>query len=631
MIRGLRLAFLTSLLVGPLSSHVAAENARASASPRIVVGPNILVSRDGDFPHVELMVAANPRNVKNLLGGAITSARPNGGQACRAYASQDGGSSWSASEFPEQVERGGGDPQVAFTPRGTALFFALGRAPDESTGKERSAFHVYRSEDGGRTWQKGIDLGGGYDHEQVAVDNSFGRFAGRIYAGVLWDYPVYRVGVFRSEDDGRTWTGPVEAANGGGTIGLNDVNLMVLSDGTLVVPYGDFEFRPEKRKPHGLLPSTAWMVTSSDGGVSFSAPKKIVTMTWDQDDREAGGFAALAADNQSKEFRDRIYAAWIDRVDGKPRLLFSRTSDRGSHWSPPEPLGGKVPAATRQYQPVMAVNKNGIVAVTWFDTRDSADGKQYHQYFTASVDGGKTFLPPVRVSSAASVPDGPGNALLNPTVFHYKNSLYLSSISAASRWGSGGDYMGLAADKDGAFHPFWADSRTGTFQIYTARVEVVGARKAESPEGRAAAAEPAPPPKAPRVEASLSDRVELVFDPSRYDAAKKELEYPVRLKNISKDPIYPPIRLEILAFGFEDFQNEEQKQDDAKNAPTIVNSINGKTGAGAAIEFGGALGNLEALEPGAQTGPVILKMKLVDPLHTPQLRLKVTGLIGEGK
>ena len=27
-------------------------------------------------------------------------------------------------------------------------------------------------------------------------------------------------------------------------------------------------------------------------------------------------------------------------------------------------------------------------------------------------------------------------------------------------------------DATGAFHPFWADSRTGTFQIYTAVVKV---------------------------------------------------------------------------------------------------------------------------------------------------------------
>ena len=81
---------------------VAADMAQTKArpAPSIVVGANMLVSRDGDFPHMELAAAANPRNPKNLVGGAITAARGEGGFACRTYASTDGGSTWTASEFP---------------------------------------------------------------------------------------------------------------------------------------------------------------------------------------------------------------------------------------------------------------------------------------------------------------------------------------------------------------------------------------------------------------------------------------------------------------------------------------------------------------------------------------------------
>ncbi len=39
-----------------------------ATKPRIVVGPNILVSREGNQPKMETMVAANPQNPKNLLG-----------------------------------------------------------------------------------------------------------------------------------------------------------------------------------------------------------------------------------------------------------------------------------------------------------------------------------------------------------------------------------------------------------------------------------------------------------------------------------------------------------------------------------------------------------------------------------
>ena len=40
----------------------------------------------------------------------------------------------------------------------------------------------------------------------------------------------------------------------------------------------------------------------------------------------------------------------------------------------------------------------------------------------------------------------------------------------------------------------------------------------------------------------------------------------------------------------------------------VVNAANGKNGEGAIFDFSGALGNLESLEPGALTGPVVLKL-----------------------
>src|SRR5271168_442771 len=91
-----------------------AQSDPATKDYSVIVGPNMLVSRDGDFPHVELMAASNPKNPKNILGASITNTKPDGGWADKTYASLDGGNSWSASAFPEQMEWGGADPQVAF-------------------------------------------------------------------------------------------------------------------------------------------------------------------------------------------------------------------------------------------------------------------------------------------------------------------------------------------------------------------------------------------------------------------------------------------------------------------------------------------------------------------------------------
>jgi hypothetical protein len=75
-------------------------------------------------------------------------------------------------------------------------------------------------------------------------------------------------------------------------------------------------------------------------------------------------------------------------------------------------------------------------------------------FFTASLDGGQTFLPEVKVSSEKSCPMSSENG------------------EAAWRWPAGGDYMGLATDADGRFTMVWADSRRGVYGLRTATLRV---------------------------------------------------------------------------------------------------------------------------------------------------------------
>jgi hypothetical protein len=497
--------------------------------------------------------------------------------------------------------------------------------------------HVWRSEDGGRSWlaPSEIPCNPSWDHEQIVVDYTKGRFAGRIYIAALYDYPVYRVGVFRSDDDGRTWTGPVEAANGGGTLGINDVTPMVLSDGTLVVPYADFEFRPEKRPSKGKGTSSLWLVASSDGGVTFAAPRKVLTQEFriggSDETLGVAGFPKFAADSESKAYKDRIYVAWEDSRLGSYRVLFSWSSDRGKTWSPPRAVDGGVARAVHQFQPAIAVNREGVVALTWFDTRNSADGKQYDQYLAASLDGGATFLPSVRVSSELSNPRGSGNRRqMTPSTWVHKEKLVLSLHSAAG-WTSGGHYMGLAADKDGDFHPFWVDARSGTSQIYTARVKVEAPSKTAegkpSAGGETAPAASRPPQPALGEPTALLDKVELIFDPTRHDVEGNELAIPIRLRNVSQSAVHPPIRLEFAGFGTGEPQSEQEKEFWKDKMTTILNAANGKSAVGAIFEFAGALAGSRAFEPGAQTNPVIVRLRLSDPFYAPNMRWSVTGRI----
>jgi|HubBroStandDraft_4_1064222.scaffolds.fasta_scaffold01611_10 hypothetical protein len=86
--------------------------------------------------------------------------------------------------------------------------------------------------------------------------------------------------------------------------------------------------------------------------------------------------------------------------------------------------------------------------------------------------------------------------------------------------------MGLAVDAEGVFHPFWADTRDGRFQAWTAAVKIESQnRAAENSAATNASDLPA------------TEKMWLTFDPACYDAQTGVEEISVRLENVSKNTI----------------------------------------------------------------------------------------------
>jgi hypothetical protein len=367
---------------------------------RIAVGPNVLVSRDGDVSHVESAVAANPGDPLNLVATAITFTLPQGAYVNKTYATFDGGFSWYDARLPEEPDLGSIDPKIAFTPKGTALQVGLVQG-----------MSVYRSEDGGRSWLAPARLGRGYDRVAIAVDHSPGPTAGQIYVtGNLDAGPR----LHRSVDDGRTFDTAVTLP------GIVVTDVLVLSDGAVLVPlYTGPDLRlPENR---GSPMAAYGTVFSTDGGVTFSALRPgFEQQRYSTDStlrrRRAGSIvgdntATFAADVRSARYRDRVYAAFPDMrwTRGKPRIAVAWSSDGGTTWSAPNMVDAAAPASASQFLPAFAVNDSGVVGVMWLDTRAAAADDAYDVFYSASLDGGETFLSAVRVSSETSRPAGPGN------------------------------------------------------------------------------------------------------------------------------------------------------------------------------------------------------------------------------
>ena len=552
---------------------------------RIAVGPNVLVSRDGDVSHVESAVAANPGDPLNLVATAITFTLPQGGYVNKTYATFDGGFSWYDARLPEDPDLGSIDPKVAFTPKGTALQVGLVQG-----------MSVYRSEDGARSWLLPARLGRGYDRVAIAVDHSTGPTAGRIYVtGNLDDGPR----IHRSTDDGRTFEAAVTLP------GIVVTDVLVLSDGDVLVPlYTGPDLRiPENRGNPMAAYST---VLSTDGGATFSGlrpgfEQRRYSIDSTLRRRRAGSIvgdntATFAADVRSARYRDRVYAAFPDMrwTGGKPRIAVVWSSDGGTSWSAPVMIDASAPASASQFLPAIAVNDSGVVGVIWLDTRASAADDAYDVHYAASLDGGKTFLPAVRVSSATSRPAGPGNMRPGLGRLRYSgDTLVMDFLSGYSRWRDVGDYIGLVADAKGVFHPVWPDSRNGTFQLQTARIELLASA-----------------PSAAAMD-TVTRPVGIVLDPTQFDAEKRELVVPVRIRNTTADTLYPPIVATLTSVG--DTMLVRTGYMRSEDVVTILNATNAKPGAGASFDFSDALGTVGYLAPGAVSGAVEFRLRVATP------------------
>jgi len=412
--------------------------ATARSEPEVLpisVAPNVRVSTAARSVHVELTIAADPGDSGLLVGAAIVV--DSNARHTAVYVSRDRGGTWETQPIDG---RDAVDPQVAFGTTGTAYFVDLG-----------PQIRALRTVDQAKTWGAPVPLGRGYDHPQLGVDRSHGPFHGRLYAAVL-GYG-WKLGVFQSTDDGRSWTGPNVFIDGRGQIGYNVSAALVLHDGTLFIPYFDYTIRSGAQQASQFL-YHVWSTTSTDGGMTFGEPRP--TRTEFMGPRLMHGLASFAtyAVDAGQRYPDRIYSVWPDESSGAPRVMFQYSNDRGMTWSAPRVIDASVGGGTWQYQPVVAVSRDGVVGIAWFDTRLARDTTRYDEVFTASVDGGATFLPAVRVSSESSALRTVGNR------------------GVADRWLQGGDYAGLVADARGEFHAFWPDSRSGTFQVYTARIAV---------------------------------------------------------------------------------------------------------------------------------------------------------------
>lgn len=439
---------------------------------------NVRVSTDAALGHSEPELAENPNNPQNLVGGSkFFTDLAHYKFKIGYFTSFDGGCTWADGGilpgFDHDIVTS--DISFAFGTHNDVYGAVLRNGPNGD-----SALSVSTSLDGGKTFGQPVDVSDSptglifSDKPWIAVDRTNGPNHGDIY--VVWSYDHFEppcndpnftqscaqeLGFSRSTDGGKTFS-PTQLVEGNAPFCTNptyqrasdsrrcDAVLgatpAILPDGNIAVAYAYVDLNG------GPIATKMVVTTSADAGATWTAPVLVSTVTdlpghFTGEKYRIFALPAFVADPQTGQ----LYLAWADERFSDADVLLVTSTDRGQTWSAVHRVNDDPQRnGANQFQPQLAIAPNGVISVSFLDTRTDPAHKLIDVYLAQSLDHGTTFLPNVRVTTQS----------WDPTIGAPTDGYGQQFI---------GDYQGLSADNQ-FVHPFWNDTRTGKQDIFTAAV-----------------------------------------------------------------------------------------------------------------------------------------------------------------
>jgi len=574
------------------------------------VGPNVQVSVGlAREPHFEMVLAADPVNADHLMACSIV--WPNDWHTSEVvtYVTTDGGKSWT----PTLRTRGDNgrpswDPACAYGPDGVA--YSVSENIDSSV---KSFDRIDRSTDGGRTWDAAPTRLKHGERTFISVDNSTGNRRGWLYLygagntclpGVKCANSTAGANAmfFRSSGDGGRTIGSeqeIPAAEHNYLIGFGQG--VVLADGTLLAPMGEWrqstDVTPFRAPRFDLSHDGRWangalkVFRSKPDRPNWPPATEVFQVNdWFFEREFNGGYMPhMAADASTGPFKGRVYVVWPDQRSGRYEVWLAYSDDAGKTWSPPRTVNDDRPwpdaRGPSSIQGMIAVNKDGVVGVTWFDRRDHPDDLGWTVRFRASFDGGETFTPSTQVSDVPFEPSKIDPVPLTE-IGGWANGAAPISLSVHAFNFSGGHTVGFAADAGGAFHSLWVGSVTGVPQLWTAAITTDGAVHKNGAAELASFAD-------------VSKNVRVLMTQRRFTRKTGVVEADLVVENTSKDTLRAPFVARILDLS------------SPLGVVRVANADGGATGEGATWALLPPAGGT-ALPPGAQTRSAHLRFTVSD-------------------
>ncbi len=198
-------------------------------------------------------------------------------------------------------------------------------------------------------------------------------------------------------------------------------------------------------------------------------------------DRSAFASPYVAYDLSNGAFRGRLYCAYAEEAideSNDSNILVRFSDNNGTTWSAPVQVNDDSTVNSQFFQNISVDPTNGTVLLSWYDARndigaggintDATNNTDVQIFMSASIDGGQTFAPNIRVSTGAS-----------------------NQARDTGNLNDFGDYAGLAAYNN-VVYVVWADNSnstndnpggTATFDVYTSRATVSINTNVGGPDG----------------------------------------------------------------------------------------------------------------------------------------------------
>ncbi|HEX6539589.1 MAG TPA: sialidase family protein [Candidatus Dormibacteraeota bacterium] len=407
---------MLAIAVACMSAMLNAASTHAASLGRPQVDANVPVTavnleQGADRAHNSPVLAQNPADPAIL---ALASRVDVPQFSCTLTMSGDGGRSW-VPATPVPVLPSGAQrcyaPQVAFDRTGRLYYLFVGL---HGLGNQPMGVFITTSTDNGQNFDTPRNVLPGNNFQvRMVLDQSVGD-QGRIY--LAWLHvtaptstgglpPVHNpILVAHSDNGGATFSAPVEASDADRhrvvdpalAIGPNHAVHVLYYD--LVGDARDYEGLEGTSWPE---PWTLVMANSTDSGAHFGrgvvvdddvVPPERVLLIFTMPE------PALAADQQG-----RVFAGWYDARNADWDVFMRRSLDGGNAWVAAQRLNDDpVGDGKNQYLPVLRVAPTGRIDAVFEDRRNDPDNVKNDVYYTYSNDGGATWSPNVRLSSASS-------------------------------------------------------------------------------------------------------------------------------------------------------------------------------------------------------------------------------------